>query len=337
MSYFTEADAVERLPDFARQTVNLADARMGAAICAVSDEFFAEAPRMLAAARPRFYPDLYDDHGKWMDGWETRRRRGPGYDWCVVRLGLPGVIHGVDLDTSFFTGNYAPAASLEACRVDGDPDDSTNWQTLVSPTSLGPDRHTFRAVADDRVWTHVRVNILPDGGIARLRVYGSARPDWSGLTTEDGLLDVAALSSGGRLVAVSDAHFGDPQNLIAPGRGVNMGDGWETRRRREPGNDWCIIELARAASIERVRVDTAHFKGNFPDRCSIQAAHVDAATDESLVTQSMFWQTLLAEQPLTADSIHEFNDVQALGPVTHVRFNIIPDGGVSRLRLLGRP
>lgn len=332
------AAAVEP-PAFARGAVNLADPRLGTRVVAVSDEFFAEAPRMLNPAPAVFYPDRYDDHGKWMDGWESRRRRDTGHDWCVLALGVPGVIEGVDFDTSFFTGNYPPAASLEGCRLEaGEPDESTRWEPIVAPVSLDGDSHRFVEVHDERVWTHLRVNILPDGGLARLRVYGRAVPDRTALTGRDDV-DLAALGHGGRAVACSDAHFGEPLNLLAPGRGVNMGDGWETRRRREPGNDWCIIALGQPGEIRSVEVDTAHFKGNFPAACSIQAALVDQGTDASLIPQSLFWPVLLPEQPLTADAVHEFDLslLAALGTVSHVRFNIIPDGGVSRLRLRGRP
>lgn len=326
------------LPDYARGLTNLADERAGAAVVAVSDEFFAPGQRMLAAHPPVFYPERFDDHGKWMDGWESRRRRGPGHDWAVLRLGLPGVISAIGLDTSFFTGNYPPAASVEACRLDrGDPDAGTVWQALVPVQSLQGDDQRICPVASTAVWTHLRVNLYPDGGLARLRVYGRGRPALD--EDADPPPDLAALANGGRVVAVSDAHYGDPSAILAPGRGVNMGDGWETRRRREPGNDWGIIELGHPGEIRQVIVDTAHFKGNFPDRVSLQAAFVPAATDLSVVPQSLFWEPLLPEQPLGADAIHEFGGevLRRLGPVTHVRCNLIPDGGISRLRLRGRP
>ncbi|PWG62337.1 allantoicase [Sediminicurvatus halobius] len=331
------ANPVER-PDFARGLSNLADARAGATVVAVSDEFFAPGERMLAAAPPVFYPERFDDHGKWMDGWETRRRRGPGHDWAVVRLAMPGVIEAIELDTSFFTGNFPPAASVEACRVEsGDPDAATVWQEIVPVVSLRGDDHRFCRVEAGEVFTHLRLNLYPDGGIARLRVHGRGRPRLAAAGGD--VPDLAALGHGGRVVAVSDAHYGDPNAILAPGRGVNMGDGWETRRRREPGNDWGIIALGCPGRIERVVVDTAHFKGNFPARVSLQAARPENATDESLVPQSMFWETLLPEMPLQADAIHEFQTEQLVdvGVVSHVRCNLIPDGGISRLRLHGWP
>jgi allantoicase len=245
------------------------------------------------------------------------------------------VIKGVDIDTSHFTGNYPPAASLEACRSENDPDSSTRWTEILPATNLGGNAHHFRAIADDRIWTHVRLHIYPDGGVARLRIYGQVHRDWS-RKEKDELVDLGALGNGGRAIACNDSHYGSPQNLLAPGRGVNMGDGWETRRRREPGNDWAIIALGHRGRIRRIEVDTGHFKGNYPDRCSIQAADVEGGTEESLVTQAMFWPLLLPEQKLGMDHIHGFEaELADIGAVTHLRLNIIPDGGVSRLRLWG--
>jgi allantoicase len=326
----------DTLPDFARRWTNLAQPRLGAAAIFATDEFFAAKERMLDPAPAVFIPGKYDENGKWMDGWESRRKRGEGHDYCVVRLGRPGVIKGIDIDTSHFTGNYPPAASLDACRSEGDPEEDETWTEIVPATNLKGNSHHYLAVLDGSLWTHVRLHIYPDGGVARLRVYGQVQCDWS--KVERGtLVDLVAMENGGRAIACNDQHFGSPQNLLAPGRGVNMGDGWETRRRREPGIDWAILALGHRGSIRRIEIDTAHFKGNFPDRCSILAADIAGGTDESLVTQSMFWRSLLPEQQLQMNRIHRFErEVTDLGPVTHVRLNIIPDGGVSRLRLFGQ-
>ncbi|WP_049622260.1 allantoicase [Frateuria defendens] len=325
-------------PAFARLGVNLADARLGAQALVASDDFFAAKERMLDPAPAVFIPGKYDDNGKWMDGWESRRRRHGGHDWCIVRLARPGRLYGVDLDTSHFTGNYPPGAALEGCLLaGGEPDADTAWTPLLPAVELGPDRHHYHAIADEGTYSHLRVNIYPDGGLARLRVYG--RPSFDAqLTDAHGRVDLAAAIQGARGVAANNEHYGHVGNLLMPGRGVDMGDGWETRRRREPGHDWCLIALAVPGAIEAVEVDTAHFKGNFPDRCSLQAAFAPGVPDQALITQSMFWAELLPAQALAADSLHRFAaEVQALGPVTHVRFNIHPDGGVSRLRLFGRP
>lgn len=331
-------------PDFTRRFVNLADARLGAQAVQASDEFFAPKERMLNPEPAVFIPGKYDEHGKWMDGWETRRKRSSGHDWCVVRLARPAVVAGFDVDTSHFTGNYPPAVSIEGAHVaQGMPQADTAWREIVASTSLQGDSHHYLSACDASaasVMTHVRINLYPDGGVARLRVYGQPHVDWTGLAghARDTPIDLAAMEHGARVVAANNQHFGQASALLMPGRGVNMGDGWETRRRREPGNDWCIVALAHAGVIRKVEVDTAHFKGNFPDRCSLQAAYVRGGTDSSIVTQAMFWPMLLDEQKLHMDSVHDYEaQLLQLGPVTHVRFNIFPDGGVSRLRLFGSP
>lgn len=328
------------LPEWASRSVDLASTRLGAQALYASDDFFGEVVRMLNPEPAQFVPGKFDVNGKWMDGWESRRKRVAGHDWALVKLGVKGVIRGFDVDTSHFTGNYPPAVSIEATVSDSDDVDAlkaATWTEILPPSALGPNSHHLLESTSDAVWTHLRVNMYPDGGIARLRVYG--RPV-GGLENAlaGALVDLLAMENGGRAVSWNDASFGSAAAaLLLPGRGVNMGDGWETRRRREPGNDWCVLELGAPGIIEKIEVDTAFFKGNFPDRCSIQAARVSAGTDRSITTQSLFWDTLLPEQKLTADAIHTFSEqITALGPITHVRFNIFPDGGVSRLRLWGK-
>ncbi|HEU0196298.1 MAG TPA: allantoicase [Nevskiaceae bacterium] len=325
------------LPSFATRYPNLASERMGARIVSCTDEFFGACKRMVEDSEPVFIVGKFDDHGKWTDGWETRRRRNGGHDAAVVKLAMSGTIKGVDIDTSHYTGNFPPAASLQGAACDGDPDERTEWTTLVPATSLKASAHHFVEVDDARVWTHLRLNILPDGGVARLRVYGQPACNWE-RRDRSTLYEVSALANGGRIVAFSDAHYGYPTPILMPGRGETMGDGWETRRRREPGNDWIILELGHAASVERIEIDTAHFKGNYPDRVSVLGALVPESTDQSLVTQAMFWPTILGEQKMQMDHQHFFEGevIKKLGPVSHVRVNIFPDGGFSRVRIWGR-
>ncbi|MDY7540260.1 allantoicase [Undibacterium sp. 5I1] len=324
-------------PDFTRRYPNLADPRLGAATLACSDDFFAEMSRMLNPDPAVFIVGKYDTNGKWMDGWESRRKRVSGYDWCVLKLARAGVIKGVDIDTSHFTGNYPPAASLEAAYVaDGAPDAQTEWQEILPSVNLQGNSHHYHEIKTTQAFTHLRLNIYPDGGVARLRVYGQPQANWDTADRTE-LFDLISVENGGYVVAAANQHFGLASNMLMPGRGVNMGDGWETRRRREPGNDWCIIALAHPGIVEKIEVDTCYFKGNFPDACSIQAAHVIGGTDTSLVTQAMFWPILLSEQKLQMDHQHYYADqIKSLGPITHIRFNIVPDGGVSRLRLWSR-
>ena len=329
------------LPDWAANAVNLADPRLGARAIAASDEFFAPLVRMLAPGPATFVPGLYDANGKWMDGWESRRRRGPGNDWSIVRLGAAGAVVGVDVDTSFFTGNYPPAFGLEACHSDAEhPGDAVGWVPLLPPTSLSGNSHQFFRVTAPQVFTHVRLSLFPDGGVARLRIYGHPVPEWLGAAESRPEWDLGALRNGGRALAWNDAHFGQASNLLLPGRGADMGDGWETRRRREPGHDWCVLALGAPGEIGRIELDTAHFKGNYPDRASLQAAWAPGLTGPALVAACQFWPTLLPESKLQADDVHVFAPeagLRALGKVSHVRLNIHPDGGVSRLRLFGRP
>jgi allantoicase len=328
------------LPDWALGAVDLANPRLGAQALAASDDFFAPVERMLNPEPAQFVPGKYDANGKWMDGWESRRKRVAGHDWALVKLGVRGVIRGFDVDTSHFVGNYPPAVSIEATVSASDTEDvlaAANWTEILPLTPLGPSRHHLLESTSDGAWTHLRVNIHPDGGIARLRVYGQVAGALDHVPADE-LVELAALANGGRPVSWNDASFGSSvANLLLPGRGLSMGDGWETRRRREPGNDWCVLALAAPGSIEKIEVDTAFFKGNYPDRCSIQAALVTGGTDHSITTQSLFWPALLPEQRLSADALHSYTEELArLGPVSHVRFNIFPDGGVSRLRLWGK-
>ncbi len=323
-------------PDFVNDCIDLAQLRLGAEIVSCSDDFFAECSRMLQPHEAVFIDGKFDDNGKWMDGWETRRRRNGGYDHAIVKLGLAGIVKGVDIDTTHFTGNFPPAGSLDACFCEDVPDGSTKWVSLIPSVSLKGDRHHYFEIDEVRTFTHIRLNIFPDGGVARLRIYGQVQCNWEE-KDKGQIYDLAAVESGARAIAWNDSHYGSPANLLAPGRGVNMGDGWETRRRREPGYDWCIVELGHVGTIEEITIDTAHFKGNYPDRCSIQAALVVGGTTDSIITQSQFWPDLLPSSKLEMDEVHEFSkSIQSPGPVNHVRISIFPDGGLSRVRIFGK-
>jgi allantoicase len=254
-----------------------------------------------------------------------------------VKLGARGVIRGVDIDTSHFTGNYPPAASIAACVSQSEPSDRTDWVEILPTVPLGPSAHHFHAIANDESWTHLRLNIYPDGGVARLRVYGEPVPSWEG-KDRNALHELSLANNGGRIVAYNNAHYGSVWTLLTSGRGINMGDGWETRRRREPGNDWIIVKLGAAGIVEKVEVDTCHYKGNYPDRCSLQAALIDTTTPSAVITEAMFWPELMGQQKLEMDRIHTFagDALKKLGAVNYVKLNIFPDGGVSRLRIFGR-
>lgn len=322
------------IPAHIQQLTNLADTRIGAEIIECSDDFFAEAKRMLQFEAPIFVEDKFDDHGKWMDGWETRRKRHAGYDWAIVKLGVTGKIKALDIDTTFFSGNYPASATLEACFAPNGDLSTAKWHSILPNSILGPSQHHLFEISNDEIYTHIRLNIYPDGGVARLRVYGEVKPQHQ---NQSETINLLALENGGRVIAYSDAHFGHPRNLINPGRGINMGDGWETKRRRAPGFDWCILALGQAGQIEKIDIDTAHFKGNYPAEVSIQAIYIEDATDPQLIPQSMFWPFLLNAQPMQMDHIHSFiNEILAHEKISHIRVNMIPDGGISRIRLWGK-
>jgi allantoicase len=321
--------------DLRRHYVNLAQPRLGAEVVHATDDFFADKARLIDPAEPVFIPDKYDDNGKWMDGWESRRKRTPGHDWCVVRLGVSGLIAGFEIDTRHFTGNYPPGAEIEVCRSDAAVPES-GWTKVTGRLALNGDDRVYVPVEHAEPVTHVRLHIFPDGGVARLRIWGRVAKDWSSVAP-DARVDLLAMENGGRGIIANDEHYGCIENLTAPGHGVNMGDGWETRRRREPGHDWAILELGAPGLIEEVAVDTAHFKGNYPDRCFLQAVAEAPGAPEEIAAQSERWPLLLPEVKLEADKVHHFRDnVADLGAVRFVRLNIVPDGGVSRLRLIGR-
>jgi allantoicase len=313
--------------------VDLASERMGGAAVATNDEFFAPKEGLIKPAKAEWREGVYTERGKWMDGWETRRLRGPRadeFDWCILRLGVPGIVRGVDVDTSFFTGNFPEACAIDACDLAGLPTvealTAVAWRPLLTRTALKGDSHNLIAVGDAPMATHLRLRIFPDGGVARLRVYGDAVVDWNRLRRR-GDVDLAAAAHGGIVVSCSDMFYGSRHNLIMPGDATHMGDGWETKRRRGPGHEWTIVRLGTAGAVRRIEVDTRHFKGNAPGACSLEGSR-----------DLEQWTELLAKTPLHAHAQHLFeDDVRAIGDVTHVRFNIFPDGGVGRLRLFGRP
>jgi len=321
------------------ELVDLATAKLGGAVLIANDEFFAPKENLLKPGAPIFIEGKYTDLGKWMDGWETRRRRTPGYDWCIIRLGLPGIIRGIIVDTTHFRGNYPEQCSLEGCTIDGQPtvdqltEKETEWTGILPPSGLvGNSPNLFETETDSR-FTHLRLKIYPDGGVARLRVYGEVVPDWDRLERSGGEIDLAAVENGGLVLSCSDMFFGHKHNLIMPGRAVNMSDGWETKRRRGPGHDWATIKLGKPGRIRCAEVDTSYFKGNFPDSCSLEACK----TTGNILLEHLDWKPVLSRKKLQAHTRHFFEDeIMDAGAISHVRFNIFPDGGVSRLRLLGR-
>ncbi|XP_074640540.1 allantoicase-like [Tubulanus polymorphus] len=362
---------------------DLANERNGGKIIFSTDDWFAVAENLLKPSEPEWREGEFTEFGKWMDGWETRRKRIPGHDWCIIQLGRPGVISGIDIDTCYFTGNFAPRASVQAINLDSDIPQrvskigtaadseqfeevdklkSENWKTIVPMTKLRPGylstRHNYIPIENEERWTHLRLNMFPDGGIARFRVYGHVKLDWSKISS-DKMIDLAAMENGGVCVGYSNTHYGHARNIIAPGRGVNMGDGWETARRLDrpaileaddsgilqvPGSEYAIFRLGHPGIISNIEIDTNHFKGNFPDSCKIEACFVNQANEKNELDLSSSnqnqkaWKILLPPQKLSPHKRHYYKGldmVRNCGVVSHIRITMAPDGGISRMRLRG--
>jgi allantoicase len=336
MAFAKVTEIIKESPAFTQLT-DLAAERLGGKVLYATDDFFAEKENLILPTRGVFITDKYTDRGKWMDGWESRRKRTPGHDWAVIQLATSGKITGFDIDTNFFLGNHPPHASIEAVNLestDGITDwENVDWKEILPKSHLDAGSQNFYECASDAIFTHLRLHIYPDGGVARFRVYGEVFKNWETFDASQEL-DLAAAINGGQAIACNDMFFSAMSNLIMPNRGANMGDGWETKRNRTPNNrDWVILKLAHKGTVDRIIVDTCHFKGNYPDSCSIEAC----VSDHDDVVSSADWKTLLPQQKLSADHIHEFgSEVTALGAITHIRLNIFPDGGVSRLRIFGK-
>ncbi len=319
---------------------DLAAERLGGKTLLCSDDFFAEKENLIKSGRGVFIADKYTDRGKWMDGWESRRKRGPGHDWCIIQLATSGKIYGVDIDTNHFLGNHPPYASIDALNTMAVPFaelEKANWKEILPKSPLQPGSQNFFEIADQAVYSHLRLNIFPDGGVARLRVYGEVHKEWDTVDASE-TINLAAATNGAKAILCNDMFFSHMDNLIMPGRGINMGDGWETKRNRTPGNkDWVILRLAHKGIIEKVLVDTHHFKGNYPDTCMIEGCEIKREQEKNIENAKINWTTILPQTKLSADNEHYFEDeIVNKGPFTHVRLTIFPDGGVSRLRLWGR-
>ena len=346
--------------------INLAAERFGAKVLWCTDDFFAEKENLIKPEKAIFIPEKFTERGKWMDGWESRRKRTEGHDEAVVQLGAAGVIKGFDVDTSHFLGNQPQYCTIDACYApDGDWENAT-WHEVLGKTMLNPGTQHFVEVdsvrtmhassglassglASSGLATHVKLHIYPDGGVARLRVYGDVKRDWAAVRTmhaSSELVDLAAAQNGALAIQCNDMFFSHMNNLLMPGRGVNMGDGWETKRNRTPNNhDWVIVRLAHKGILKKALIDTAHFKGNYPESFTLEGcmceAHVASTHGvdpqaESEALKNAKWSTLIERTKLQAHHEHQYEkELVCKEPVSHVRLNIFPDGGVSRMRLWG--
>lgn len=314
-----------------RALTDLAARRFGAGVVAANDEFFAEKENLLGEQRPDFRSHTFGHKGQIYDGWETRRRRESGHDWAIVRLGAAGIIKGVVVDTAHFTGNCPEFASIEATALEGHPSvselDRATWHTLVEKSPLNGDVENLFAITDEHRWTHVRLSIYPDGGVSRLRVHGVVVPDPRWVLATD-VIDLAGLENGGDILASSDNFYSSSRNTLLPGLPRTQGDGWENRRRRDGGNDWFAVSLACEGSVTAIEVDTTHFKGNAPGWIMISG---------SKGSKTEIGDILLVEKvAVQPDTRHRYL-VDQPSPVSMVRLDVFPDGGLGRFRVWGRP
>jgi allantoicase len=303
---------------------DLASRRLSGSVIAANDELFAERENLIRPESPTFSIHEFGHKGKVYDGWETRRRREPGHDWAIVRLGAAGVVHGVVVDTTYFKGNYPPAVSVEATSLEGYPSldeiAHADWVPIVGRSDAKGDTANAYEVSDRRRWTHLRLSIYPDGGVARFRAHGEVLPDPRFM---EGTIDLAALENGGRLVACSDAFYASPANLIMPGRARNMGEGWENARRRDEGNDFATFRLAAPGRVRAVEIDTSYFVGNAPGWVTLTANHSEDS-----------WWEVVSRTPVLPDTRHRYVVVEDQ-IASQVRLDVYPDGGLARLRVHG--
>ena len=316
--------------------IDLAQSRLGTKIVYKTDEFFAPAKRIINPWPPIFKEGVFDKHGKWMDGWETRRKRTKGNDFLILKLGKPGVISKVDIDTSYFSGNHPNHVSLQACSSNKTiPNKKTKWVTIIKKSRTKANSHHFFKIKNKSFFTHVKLNIFPDGGVARIRIYGSMKTKKK---FGKKIINLTSILNGANPIACNNEHFGRAENILAPGIGKNMGDGWETRRSRGKNFDWLILKCATAGKINKIQIDTHHFKGNYPDKCSLQAAYLsNKISSKTIVDRSKKWKLLLNKAKLNAHKKHNFqNKLMKNKKVNYIRINIFPDGGISRIRAFGK-
>ncbi len=321
---------------FLNGLIDLAQSRLGSKIVYKTDEFFAPAKRIISPWPPVFKEGVFDKNGKWMDGWETRRKRNKGNDYLILKLGKTGRIYKVDIDTSYFSGNHPSKVSLEACYSKKElPGKNSKWITILKKTPTKANSHHFFKIKNKSIFSHVRLNIFPDGGVARLRIYGSMdiKKKFGKKT-----FNLTSVLNGATPIVCNNEHFGRAENILAPGIGKNMGDGWETRRSRGKNVDWLIIKCAAPGKIKNIQIDTHHFKGNYPDRCSVQGAYIDRKiSSKSIINNSKKWKFLLNKVKLFANKKHNFKNISMKNKkINYIKINIFPDGGISRIRAFGK-
>jgi len=320
---------------FTNGLIDLAQPRLGTKVIYKTDDFFASANRIISPTEPVFKVGVFDKHGKWMDGWESRRKRTAGHDYIIIKLGKPGTIKKVDVDTSHFNGNQPAMISIEGANSNSNKINQLKWQPLLSKKKTKANSHHYFTVNSNKVFTHIKLNIFPDGGVARLRLYGSIAKSNK---LKDKKINLASLLDGSSVMACNNEHFGKAENILAPGKAKNMGDGWETRRRRGKGFDWLILNSLDGKEIDKIEISTHHFKGNFPSHCSLQAAYLpNSKNSKQIVKSSNTWKYLLKDAKLSANKVHVFkNNLMKKDKINFIKINIFPDGGISRFRIYGK-
>ena len=320
---------------FTNGLIDLAQPRLGTKVIYKTDDFFASANRIISPTEPVFKVGVFDKHGKWMDGWESRRKRTEGHDFIIIKLGKPGTIKKVDVDTSHFNGNQPAMVSIEGANSHSNKINQLKWKPLLSKKKTKANSHHYFTVNSNKVFTHIKLNIFPDGGVARLRLYGSIAKSNK---LKNKKINLASLLDGSSVIACNNEHFGKAENILAPGKAKNMGDGWETRRRRGKGFDWLILNSLDGKEIDKIEISTHHFKGNFPSHCSLQAAYLpNSKNSKQIVKSSNNWKYLLKDAKLSANKVHVFkNNLMKKDKINFIKINIFPDGGISRFRIYGK-
>ena len=320
---------------FTNGLIDLAQPRLGTKVIYKTDDFFASANRIISPTEPIFKVGVFDKHGKWMDGWESRRKRTGGHDFIIIKLGKPGMIKKIDVDTSYFNGNQPAMISIEGVNSSSNKLNKLKWQPLLSKKKTKANNHHYFTINSNKVFTHIKFNIFPDGGVARLRLYGSIAKSRK---IKNKKVNLASLLDGSSVIACNNEHFGKAENILAPGKAKNMGDGWETRRRRGKGFDWLILNSLAGKEIDKIEISTHHFKGNFPSHCSLQATYLPNSKNfKQIVNSSINWKYLLKNAKLSANKVHIFkNNFMKKDKINFIKINIFPDGGISRFRIYGK-
>jgi len=320
-----------------KNTTDLANPLLGTKIIRCTDEFFAPAKRIINPSPPIFKENVFDNHGKWMDGWETRRRRSKGNDYVIIKLGKPGKIKLIDIDTSFFNGNQPEYAMIEGCFLENNNYKNTKWIKITKKNKIKPNNNNILKSNSSKTFNFIRLNIFPDGGVARLRLFGNIDLSLQTISNNN-IIDLASVINGSQVIACSDEHFGNANNILLPGKSKNMGNGWETRRRRGTGYDWVILKLGLSGYPTSFEINTHYFKGNYPDSFSVQGICNNKKTSiNSIIKKSKKWQTIISKTKLKADSSLKIKMLKKFyKKYNYIKLNIYPDGGISRFRVYGK-